>query len=114
MIRRPPRSTLFPYTTLFRSLHGRGNGVVLAPVRPGFFVEALQEHFHLLLEELLVGLVVEHGRAEGLDLPGVIATTHAHDDAATRHDVRLRVVLREADGMPHGEHVEGAAELAPL
>src|SRR5256885_14989519 len=27
MIRRPPRSTLFPYTTLFRSLPGRpGNG----------------------------------------------------------------------------------------
>src|SRR3712207_7027358 len=24
MIRRPPRSTLFPYTTLFRSLRGRG------------------------------------------------------------------------------------------
>src|SRR5256885_4280759 len=24
MIRRPPRSTLFPYTTLFRSLHGAG------------------------------------------------------------------------------------------
>src|SRR3712207_7340317 len=24
MIRRPPRSTLFPYTTLFRSLSGRG------------------------------------------------------------------------------------------
>src|SRR2546426_7992298 len=23
MIRRPPRSTLFPYTTLFRSLHAR-------------------------------------------------------------------------------------------
>src|SRR2546427_4916809 len=23
MIRRPPRSTLFPYTTLFRSVHGR-------------------------------------------------------------------------------------------
>src|SRR3712207_8299354 len=29
MIRRPPRSTLFPYTTLFRSL-GRGGGVLLA------------------------------------------------------------------------------------
>src|SRR2546422_5934372 len=25
MIRRPPRSTLFPYTTLFRSRSGRGN-----------------------------------------------------------------------------------------
>src|SRR2546422_2845353 len=27
MIRRPPRSTLFPYTTLFRSLMGTGVGV---------------------------------------------------------------------------------------
>src|SRR2546430_2819513 len=26
MIRRPPRSTLFPYTTLFRSHHARGQG----------------------------------------------------------------------------------------
>src|SRR3712207_7210849 len=26
MIRRPPRSTLFPYTTLFRSSHASGNG----------------------------------------------------------------------------------------
>src|SRR5256885_3242806 len=26
MIRRPPRSTLFPYTTLFRSLHHRCEG----------------------------------------------------------------------------------------
>src|SRR3712207_6985844 len=27
MIRRPPRSTLFPYTTLFRSPRGRGSGI---------------------------------------------------------------------------------------
>src|ERR1043166_9713421 len=26
MIRRPPRSTLFPYTTLFRSVHSHGSG----------------------------------------------------------------------------------------
>src|SRR5205085_10993352 len=26
MIRRPPRSTLFPYTTLFRSAHNAGTG----------------------------------------------------------------------------------------
>src|SRR3712207_8541659 len=31
MIRRPPRSTLFPYTTLFRSERGAGLGV-LRPV----------------------------------------------------------------------------------
>src|SRR3712207_7748224 len=28
MIRRPPRSTLFPYTTLFRSLGGPGNDLL--------------------------------------------------------------------------------------
>src|SRR2546422_7234753 len=27
MIRRPPRSTLFPYTTLFRSRHGNGPAI---------------------------------------------------------------------------------------
>src|SRR2546426_4161392 len=30
MIRRPPRSTLFPYTTLFRSLFGGGTLFLLA------------------------------------------------------------------------------------
>src|SRR6266508_6998435 len=35
MIRRPPRSTLFPYTTLFRSVTGRGFGYTL--LRPGRF-----------------------------------------------------------------------------
>src|SRR3712207_1163418 len=30
MIRRPPRSTLFPYTTLFRSTTGRAKGVMLS------------------------------------------------------------------------------------
>src|SRR3712207_7239789 len=32
MIRRPPRSTLFPYTTLFRSQHAGKEGVVLGLV----------------------------------------------------------------------------------
>src|SRR3712207_7655279 len=31
MIRRPPRSTLFPYTTLFRSGGGRAAGAVARP-----------------------------------------------------------------------------------
>src|SRR2546427_5020379 len=39
MIRRPPRSTLFPYTTLFRS-QSAGSSVIYAkpqPVEPGQF-----------------------------------------------------------------------------
>src|SRR3712207_7290593 len=40
MIRRPPRSTLFPYTTLFRSLSGNqaieaGPGTEIDPVQTG-------------------------------------------------------------------------------
>src|SRR5256885_3542802 len=37
MIRRPPRSTLFPYTTLFRSLHEsrRAAAAALALLEPG-------------------------------------------------------------------------------
>src|SRR2546430_11613409 len=32
MIRRPPRSTLFPYTTLFRSLYGGEAALTTGPV----------------------------------------------------------------------------------
>src|SRR5258708_37534496 len=48
MIRRPPRSTLFPYTTLFRSLvhdalvmdqHAVRNGVIVADDRVHEFVD---------------------------------------------------------------------------
>src|SRR2546422_6692417 len=50
MIRRPPRSTLFPYTTLFRS--GRGEGQVLA--REGMPYERLpvQDHYAPTLAQL--------------------------------------------------------------
>src|SRR5260370_26329279 len=34
MIRRPPRSTLFPYTTLFRSWHQPNGGGALLPFHP--------------------------------------------------------------------------------
>src|SRR5256885_11089227 len=36
MIRRPPRSTLFPYTTLFRSHDLKLRGIKLAPMYAGF------------------------------------------------------------------------------
>jgi len=39
MIRRPPRSTLFPYTTLFRSITGFGVNSYLLGLRAA--VEAL-------------------------------------------------------------------------
>src|SRR3712207_7861940 len=58
MIRRPPRSTLFPYTTLFRSEVGRG---ALADLLADRAREALER----ALRDRRVGAVgVLHGRAE--------------------------------------------------
>src|SRR5436309_11815673 len=58
MIRRPPRSTLFPYTTLFRSLHRdhRPQGGVAGG-------DAVFEQAVVLLQQLLGGVGVT-GREE--------------------------------------------------
>src|SRR2546429_2216767 len=68
MIRRPPRSTLFPYTTLFRSwtrnrfsVHGRRRGGTAicrvparyCPVRSEEHTSELQSRLHLVCRLLL-------------------------------------------------------------
>src|SRR2546422_4221049 len=72
MIRRPPRSTLFPYTTLFRSVHlvprgqrkaerrtpERGDAVAIPPrgepcVRSEEHTSELQSRLHLVCRLLL-------------------------------------------------------------
>src|SRR3989442_5968373 len=45
MIRRPPRSTLFPYTTLFRSLVFSGVSAATAGVDSGLVTATLQDSF---------------------------------------------------------------------
>src|SRR3989454_2649211 len=84
MIRRPPRSTLFPYTTLFRSLR----------VRPG----------EVLPENLVV-------RTLGVLAPQAILAPTArdagvHDDAVARLDVRhIGADLRDVAGGVAAEDV---------
>src|SRR5436309_8512000 len=66
MIRRPPRSTLFPYTTLFRSLN-RPIQNVLATRAPRFEVSQCSCSFlvlsHLLSPFLVLLRPVQHERA---------------------------------------------------
>src|SRR2546427_11698204 len=93
MIRRPPRSTLFPYTTLFRSLLV----VVLARAEPP---EALGPGLHLsddlLVREVGVPLDLEAGDRDAASLLDV----EDHADASgvglvhvQGAHVRLRVAL---------------------
>src|SRR5688572_32083831 len=53
MIRRPPRSTLFPYTTLFRSRVRLDEGLEDAPEQLGRHADAGVAHLHDRLLRLL-------------------------------------------------------------
>src|SRR2546422_9675238 len=105
MIRRPPRSTLFPYTTLFRSDPAlRRFRVVLADEGVGAGLErghpephGLAGRDHLLdaelatLELLRTGVTVgddEHERRAGLD-PDLLGLEAVRLD--DEHHLRLRV-----------------------
>src|SRR3989441_11849443 len=64
MIRRPPRSTLFPYTTLFRSREVQQH----PSQRPGVADASLGDGMHqLYLESLLLGERQDHGPHRGED-----------------------------------------------
>src|SRR3989442_1403882 len=106
-----PRHTCDLAELVAAVLHRRRAVVALAVVAERLLVEALEQEVDLLLEQLPVRRLVDDGRPERLDLPRVVAASHAHDHATVGHDVRHRVVLGEADGVPHREDVEGAAEL---
>src|SRR2546430_16254194 len=74
MIRRPPRSTLFPYTTLFRSLQALGReGRVLALDRDPQAIAAGRQRF---ADEMRLTLV----HASFADLVTLVPA-HAHDRA---------------------------------
>src|ERR1039458_10640766 len=101
MIRRPPRSTLFPYTTLFRSgivgKRGPAVGEIALPGAAGALLQA---------PRVAGGGEVEHsGVSRGVYLPGddvVLKSSFAeirnvvHDDVAAGAGQRLNVADRKS------------------
>src|SRR3989454_12085734 len=112
MIRRPPRSTLFPYTTLFRSLllvvepppalGGRVEGVELQPRD----LVLLHEHLQAIerLAESLIGRQAS-GEHDGPVGPALLDLRLFLD----RDHVLAAVVLPGAEGVESGD-----ARVAPL
>src|SRR2546425_1364254 len=82
MIRRPPRSTLFPYTTLFRS-----NSSLVHP----------REVFRAAIAEAAAGIIVVHNHPSGDPTPS------ADDRAVTRQLVEAGRGL----GLPGYDHGVG-------
>src|SRR3712207_7238811 len=74
MIRRPPRSTLFPYTTLFRS--GLAGDVDRRPLRVG-------------------------ARGAGARVAGDLRTTHGDGEPVAAEEPLLRL-RPDVEGHPHG------------
>jgi hypothetical protein len=83
---------------------------VLALVAEAFVPERLEDDLDLLLEQLAVGLLVLHRRAEGLHLARVIAAADAEHRAALRQDVGDGVVLGQPQRVPHRRDVEAATD----
>src|SRR2546427_6941016 len=74
MIRRPPRSTLFPYTTLFRSDRAAGQGALAAPIREPVvernrFIAPASQGRELGVELLGEHVIAEVARARGRGKP---------------------------------------------
>src|SRR3712207_7331084 len=64
MIRRPPRSTLFPYTTLFRSLAAVARGVVTDGWLGVTAVTVAEEHRRRGLATAVMGALQRRARSE--------------------------------------------------
>src|SRR5258708_40363331 len=96
MIRRPPRSTLFPYTTLFRSMRGVG----LTDVGPGGAVGA---DLHLLARpQRAVGAANRQRGGAGVEI--------ARRGAGVRRNRRDRNSRRRRRGVD-GDRLAGGVEI---
>src|SRR3989442_1917184 len=104
MIRRPPRSTLFPYTTLFRSKLGVDGAVAPADLaravetaRAAAFVAALPRGLDEALGER--GANVSHGQRQLLAIARALVYNPAVlvlDEATSSVDAESEALIREA------------------
>src|SRR3989454_9949567 len=94
MIRRPPRSTLFPYTTLFRSF----DAAATDPTAP-----ALAERTKPVLDDLLPG---------GNGWAGRVLLRLARVPGDVRYRRRAEATLEAVAGAVGGEGLRGSSYLA--
>src|SRR3712207_9009326 len=97
MIRRPPRSTLFPYTTLFRSLTERGHRDTLgAPLRP-VIQEDVERVIDVARHKIRGTAVVNHVAA--------ISRSEEHtSELQSRQYLVCRLLLEKKKINPHSQY----------
>src|SRR3712207_704816 len=90
MIRRPPRSTLFPYTTLFRSADARG----------------ARDRVRRRYERIGAVVEVEHRALGALEDDVAVVVERLPDDRRGVGDVALELVAERVVGLGHRVQVE--------
>src|SRR2546429_9965901 len=89
MIRRPPRSTLFPYTTLFRSPGSDQRNVVL-PLRPEDLPDLAEQRVDVVADPALAELAERREVAANLGRVDVrVVRDLLRGDAVLAHLLRL-------------------------
>src|SRR3712207_9408633 len=78
MIRRPPRSTLFPYTTLFRSTDDDGIRIFIPDL-------AVMETYWIVLEIALPETIAQVGKAT-VQYVGTLSLSNQRDEVELRMD----------------------------
>src|SRR3712207_8945486 len=90
MIRRPPRSTLFPYTTLFRSATGAGYLLYDVKQGSGAFMKTTEQ------ARELAGLLVRLSEDLGIDASALITRSEEHtSELQSRQYLVCRLLLEK-------------------
>src|SRR3712207_8599649 len=97
MIRRPPRSTLFPYTTLFRSVGHR-------PVRVDGLLDLGVQRVLGRLDALQGGVLPGLG-VLGLEDPRAVRSEEHTSELQSRQYLVCRLLLEKTNTTRHGEQL---------
>src|SRR2546422_11711797 len=104
MIRRPPRSTLFPYTTLFRSLHA---GIALQQPEKGITLRVHEDAVVLVARPLQQLECIVHSpearRHNSEDARLHMLTPRPRDELVAN---RFHIATSSKRAITHGEHGE--------
>src|SRR3712207_8832316 len=101
MIRRPPRSTLFPYTTRFRSLGRHGEAAALLSSPPALSQNAPEAFYHLGL------IAAASGRAEEAAAywQRALRSEEHTSELQSRQYLVCRLLLEKKKNTEHYPHV---------
>src|SRR5687768_17950125 len=94
MIRRPPRSTLFPYTTLFRSDLGQRAMVLGERRKDRLPLEALDHLHQLVALEQCVDVVGRRRQAAAGHVPSLERFAQRSEEHTSELQSRLHLVCR--------------------